>query len=236
MPMNASAIPTPAQHMPMPPPAPAQPAVIPLPVPAQQPATMPPQTINFNAYVDKARRVYDKYSSSSSSEEYENSFDATSELQAIVKTIRAQAYKVSFAGKQDAINAIAEIALEMLDEGGSTLSSEIRKGFYWDSAGDAIERIIDSHSPKEISILQQDGDLVKELDGLKESAAEYALDVGLDGAIEKLTGSVSDGEEEEDKEDDGGRGHIAAGPSQPPAVLQGAAAFGQTVAAPLVVG
>lgn len=72
---------------------------------------MQTQTVNFNAYVDKAHRVYDKYSSSSSSEEYDNSFDATSGLQAIVETIRAQAYKVSFAGKQDATNAIAEIAL-----------------------------------------------------------------------------------------------------------------------------
>ena len=118
---------------------------------------MQTQTVNFNAYVDKAHRVYDKYSSGSSSEEYDNSFDATSELQATVETIRAQAYKVSFAEKQDAMNAIAEIALEMLEEGGSTLSSEIRKGFYWDSAGDAIEPIIDRLSPEEISILQQVG-------------------------------------------------------------------------------
>lgn len=53
----------------------------------------------------------------------------------------------------------------MLEEGGSTLASEIRKGFYWQSAGDAIERIIDSLSPEEVSILQQDGDLMKDLGG-----------------------------------------------------------------------
>lgn len=84
--------------------------------------------------------------------------------------------------------------------------------------------------------MQQDGDLVKELGGLKESAAEYGLDVGLDGAIEKLTGSASDGEEEEDEKGNGDWEHIAAGPFQPPAVLQGASAFGQTAAARLVVG
>ena len=118
----------------------------------------------------------------------------------------------------------------MLEGGGSTLASEIRKGFYWQSAGDAIERIIDSLSQEGISILQQDGDLVKELGGLKETAAEYGLDVGLDGAIEKLTGS------EEDEKGNGDWEHIAAGPLQPPAVLQGASAFWQTAAAPLVVG
>lgn len=114
--------------------------------------------------------------------------------------IRAQAYKVSFAGKQDVINAIAEIALEMLEEGGSTLSSEIREDFYWDNAGDAIERIIESLAPEEISILRQDGDLVKESGGLKENATEYGLDV------------------------------------YPPAVSQGATAFGQPAAASLIVG
>ena len=111
MPMNASAVPMPPQHMAIPPSAPAQQAVVPPSAPAQQPTTMQTQTIDSNACFDKAHRVYDKYSSSSSSEKYDNSFDATSELQAIVKTIRAQAYKVSFAGKQDAMNAIAEIAL-----------------------------------------------------------------------------------------------------------------------------
>lgn len=202
-------------------------APMPPPAPAQQSTAIPLQTIDFNTYVDKVHNVYNKYSSSSSSEEYNNSFDATSEIEAIVKTIRAQAFKVSFAGKQDAINAIAEIALEILDDGGSTLSSEIRKGFYWESAGDAIERIIDGLSREEILVLRRDGDLVRELDGLKESAAGFGLDVGLDGAMMKITGSASDGEEEEEEE---------GGPSQPPTVSKSASAFGQTAAVPLVVG
>ena len=79
-------------------------------MPAQQSATMPTQDIDFNAYSDKVRRIYDKYSSSSSSKEHDNAFDATSEIEAIVKTITKQAYNVSFAGKQDAMNTIVEIA------------------------------------------------------------------------------------------------------------------------------
>ena len=148
---------------------------------------MPTQTIDFDVYIGKVRGIYNKYSSSSS-KEYDNSFDATAEIETIVTKIKTQAKNVSFAGKQDAINAIAEIASEMLEEGGSTLSSEIRKGYYWGSAGDAIEEIIHTLTPEEISILQEDGDLAKELQQLSESAAEYALDIELGDAIEKISG------------------------------------------------
>jgi hypothetical protein len=90
-------------------------------------------------------------------------FDATSEIEGIVKTIEKLALSVNLAGKQDATNAILEVGSEMLGEGGSTLSSEIRKGYYWQTLGDAIERIIDSLAPEEMSVLQEDGESAKEV-------------------------------------------------------------------------
>ena len=132
------------------------------------------------------RRVYNKYSGGSSRQEYDKASDAIDEIEAIVKTIRAQFNKVSFAGKQDAISAIADIAWVMLEEGGSELASEIQKSFYWGSIGDAVEGIVDSLSPEEIAILQEDGELMKQLLELSQgAAAEHAIDIGLDKTLAK---------------------------------------------------
>jgi hypothetical protein len=46
----------------------------PMPAPAQQPPAMPAQIIDFDMYVAKMRGVYNRYSSSASSKEYDNSF------------------------------------------------------------------------------------------------------------------------------------------------------------------
>jgi len=155
-------------------------------MPAQQRPTVPTQTIDFNAYISNVRRVYNKYSGGSSRQEYDKASDAIDEIEAIVKTIRAQSNKVSFAGKQDAISAIADIAWVMLEEGGSELASEIQKSFYWGSIGDAVEGIVDSLSPEEIAILQEDGELMKQLLELSQgAAAEHAIDIGLDKTLAK---------------------------------------------------
>lgn len=120
---------------------------------------MPTQTIDFDNYIDKVRKLYDKYSSGSSSKEYDNAMDATGDIEHIVKTIRKQASKVAFEGKQDAMSAITEIALEMLEEGGSTLSSEIRKGYDWATVGNAIEGILDQLSSEEVALLREHGEI-----------------------------------------------------------------------------
>lgn len=141
------------------------------------------------------RKVYDKYSSSSSSKEYDNASDAIEEIEAIVKMIKNQASKASFAGKQDAMDTIVEIASEVLEEGGSTLDSEIRKSFDWSAVGGAIESILGHLSPAEIEVLQQDGELAMELRQLAEGARDYALEPDLEESIAKLS-KPSDGGDE----------------------------------------
>jgi hypothetical protein len=195
-PAQQSVMPQPAkQESVMPSPVPKQESATPATVPAQQRTNMPTQTIDINSYVNKVRGIYNKYSSSSSSKEYDNSFDATSEIEAIVEKIKIQANNVSFAGKQDAITAILEIGLEMIQEDGSTLASEIRKSYSWYGLGNAIDHIVDTLAAEEISVLQEDGALAKDLNELRESAAEYAIDAELDDPYNKLTGE-SDGEDE----------------------------------------
>jgi hypothetical protein len=204
------------------------------PVTAQQTAPKPVQIIDFKSYIDKVLKIYDKYSSSSCSKEYDNAFDATDDIKTIIRTISKQASNVSFAGKQDAMITIVEICLEMLAEGGSTLSSEIRKGFYWTMVGNNIEIVLDSLSEDEMYTLQEDGGVAENLRLLKENAEEYALDPWLDGAIERLSKQpVEEGEEEEEEE--GAQEDNAAARSHPQTVLQSAPAFGQTAATPLVV-
>ena len=70
-------------------------------------------------------------------------------------------------------------------------------------------RIIDRLSRDELYILQEDGNLVNELEQCKWTAEDHALDMCLDGAIEKLLNGLSDEEYEEDSEDDGAQGDDA---------------------------
>lgn len=159
------------------------------------PAPAPTQTIDIEAYTNKVRGIYNKYSSSSSSKEYDNSFDATSEIEAVVGKIKKQVNNLSFAGKQDAITAILEIGLEMLLQDGSTLASEIRKSYSWYGVGNAIDHIVDTLTPDELHELQTDGQMANDVDQLRQAAAEYAIDVELDDPFNKLDGR-SHGEEE----------------------------------------
>lgn len=156
---------------------------------------MPTQTIDINAYTNKVRGIYNQYSSSSSSKEYDNPFDATSEIEAVIEKIKKQTNNLSFAGKQDAITAILEIGLEMIQEDGSTLASEIRKSYSWYGVGNAIDHIVDTMTPDELHVLQEDDSLAKDVDQLRQAAAEYGINAGLDDPFNKLHGA-SDGEDE----------------------------------------
>lgn len=155
------------------------------------------------------RNIYDEYSSNSGGAEYKNAGSAIKEIEAIVTTIKGQIPYLSFARKQDALDAIVDISLMMLESTRSTLAHEIQKSYYFPALGDAIERIIDRLSRDEISILQRDGNLVNELEQCKWTAEDHALDMCLDGAIEKLLNGLSDEEYEEDSEDDGAQGNDA---------------------------
>jgi hypothetical protein len=209
-------------------------ANIPPPIPAPQRAPKPYQHVDFNACIKRVRKIYDKYSSGSGGKEYANASHTIREIEAIIHKIRDQVPHVSFAGKQDAMNAIVDIAVEMLESTRSTLAHEIRKSYYWHTLGDAIERIIDRLSPEEIAILQEDGTLANELCQLKESADD---DLCLDGAIDKLSGASDEEDEEDDGDDEGDEHHSAqeddaVGPSNPPMVLQSASAIEQTAMPP----
>jgi hypothetical protein len=70
--------------------------------------------------------------------------------------MRKKAPKASFAGKQNAINAIVDIALEILKECGSTLAHETSKNYYWHTVADAIDGLLDYLSPEETTISQAD--------------------------------------------------------------------------------
>jgi hypothetical protein len=124
------------------------------------------------------------------------------EIEAIISTIEGHVPHVSFSGKQDAINAIIEIALEVVESEGSTLASEIRKSYYFGGIDDTIKGIIDGFSPEEITILQEDGNMAKELEQLKASVDEWVMEKDLFiKAIEKVTGEPEEEEEEEEEEE-----------------------------------
>jgi hypothetical protein len=88
----------------------------------------------------------------------------------------------------------------VVESEGSTLASEIRKSYDWYGVDDTINRIIDEFSPEEIAILQEDGNMAKELAQLRNAVHSYGMRGLFGGAIDKLTG-VSDEAYEELEED-----------------------------------
>lgn len=169
---------------------------------AQRSAPAPAQTIDFRRYVDKVDKVYDKYSSSSCSKEYDNAFDAVDDIDKIVKTIRKVADKVSFAGKQDAISAIIDIALAVVATEGSKLASQIRKNSGMIDFAAAIIGIVDQCSADEIDILQRGEELAQELHELADNADRYCLDLELGPCLERIGGALymTDESDSEDHE------------------------------------
>ena len=181
---------------------------------SQERSKAPSKYIDFDSYTKKVRKIYDKYSSSSSAIEYKNSGSAIEEIKALVKKIEGQVRHVSFSRKVSALEAIVDISMWMLESERGTLAHEIRKNYYFPGLGYTVGRIIDRLPRKELLLLQDNGSLIDDIDRCNAIADEdYALHMGLEGVIDKLTNELSDEEDEEDSEQDGALVHDAGGSS-----------------------
>jgi hypothetical protein len=93
--------------------------------------------------------------------------------------------------------------LEVVESKGSTLASEVRKSYYFRGTDDTIKGIIDGFSPEEIKILQEDGNMAKELEQLRASVDEWVIEKDLFvKAIKKVTGEPEEEDEEDEEESD----------------------------------
>jgi hypothetical protein len=137
--------------------------------------------------LNQVQNIYSHYSSSSGTKEYDNSFDATEEIEEIVKTVRDSVTPdTPFSEKVRAIGVILEISNQIVEGDNSTLGSEIRKQLYFPEIGAAVTRIVDMLLPEELGALQADGQLADEMISARKTAKDYALDVELDGVIGKI--------------------------------------------------
>jgi hypothetical protein len=117
-----------------------------------------------NDALNQLQDVYSHYSDSRGSKEYDNSFQASEEIGEIMKEVRDSVTPdASFGAKVKAIRVILQISNEVIEEGGSTLASEIRKQFYNLPVGSAVTHIFNMLSPEELAALQADGALADEL-------------------------------------------------------------------------
>lgn len=152
--------------------------------------------------LNQVQNIYSHYSSSSGSKEYDNSFDATEEIEEIVKEVGdGVTPDAPFGEKVRAIGVLLEISNEIVEGDNSTLGSEIRKQFYFPVIGGAVTRIVDMLLPEELGALQADGQLADELISARKTAKDYALNVELDGVIDKI--AMEDYMSEDEDEDMG---------------------------------
>jgi hypothetical protein len=160
-----------------------------------------------NDALNQLQDVYSHYSDSRGSKEYDNSFQASEEIGEIIEEVRDSVTPdASFGAKVKAIRVILQISNEVIEEGGSTLASEIRKQFYNLPVGSAVTHIFNMLSPEELAALQADGALADELIAARQVAEDYALEVGLDDVIERVAMedymSEDEDEDEEQKENE----------------------------------
>jgi len=153
-----------------------------------------------NDPLNQLHDVYNRYSDSRGSKEYDNSFQATEEIGEIIEEVRDSATPdASFGTKIRAISVILQISNEVVEGDSSTLGSEIRKQFYNLLVGSAVTHIFDMLLPEELAALQADGALANELIGARQIAEDYALEVGLDDVINRVAMEdyMSEDEDEE---------------------------------------
>ncbi|KAF2764817.1 hypothetical protein EJ03DRAFT_15170 [Teratosphaeria nubilosa] len=130
-----------------------------------------------------------KYSSSRGSKEFENAFDATSDIEdSISKILAAAGVPASARTQKNASEALCKIADTITEEHSSTLESEVRKHFDGDrSIAEAMIKIICSRdtTAKNILVTAESGrdTLSNRLENLAKKY--YALEMGFDEVLDE---------------------------------------------------
>jgi hypothetical protein len=143
--------------------------------------------MDFGPYLNRVRKIYNKYSSSSSSKEYENSFDARADIEKVIEAVKDQvSADIAFNTKQSAIYVLLDIVEEILQGNDSTLGSEVRKMFDFWVVGKAVDHILACCDPAEIQSLKVTGNMFRVLSETKADADHYCLILHLDDALSTL--------------------------------------------------
>lgn len=154
---------------------------------------------HFGQHIQEVHAIFKKYSSYSDRQEHENAGTAKDEIDAILQTVQAQAttHEASFSAKQNAIGVVVEIARAVINESDpSILGHDLRDDLVWLPVASSISAILDTLLPEELAALQADGEMAQKLRGLRYSAGQYSLDIGLSESIDKLYLEDSDAEDD----------------------------------------
>jgi hypothetical protein len=143
--------------------------------------------MDFGPYLNRVRKIYNRYSSSSCSREYENSFGARADIEKVIEDVKGQVSgDTAFDTKQNAVYVLLDIVEEILEGDGSTLGSEARKMFdYW-VVGKAVDHILAAMHPDELHTLKMGGNMFRALSETKAHADRYCLILYLDDPLNGL--------------------------------------------------
>lgn len=151
------------------------------------------RVIDFSGYMrDVLYILNEKYRSSSSSREYEMSFDAARDIETVISEIEEEAHpEVSWSNKLKALEMLLDIGDSIVEGDSSTLGSEVRKSFQRDShISSAMSSIISSMTGEErrrVSGLDDDDvGLIDKVEDLVASADGYGMNMHMNEVLELL--------------------------------------------------
>lgn len=151
---------------------------------------------DFNTFVEKVRKVFEKYSSYHDRIEYDNSIKVNTEIERILESIQLEAVQdIPFEAREQALQAAIEIAM-IIDGERSILGKLMREDLPQLPFKSTISRILDTLTPEELAALQADGEIAKSLREIRSRWEDHALDLEIDDSIDRLW------LEESDQEDD----------------------------------
>ena len=147
------------------------------------------QIVDFRSFLHDVGEIWDKYSSSSGSKEYENSGPATEEFQELISALgNTVTDEMSYGSKKNALMTLLAIGEEIVDAPSSCLGSEVRKDFQYDtSLAGSLCQITGEMTREEQRQIANDSEFVKGVKHLREGAKGYGFDLDLDQLLARLT-------------------------------------------------
>lgn len=144
------------------------------------------------------QNVFKAYSSSDERTAHDNLIKAKPEIDQIFLSVAEQVtQQTPFEAKAQALNATTEIADWIINEGDrGFIGKNIRGSLPHMPLSSTISHILDMLLPEELAALQADGEIPRAVLNLRLRAEAYALDLRINGSIDRLWLEESDQEDE----------------------------------------
>lgn len=157
---------------------------------------MSTDVLDFTRFLKEVQRVFETYNNYDDWTAHDDSIKVAPKIDRIFRSITGEILEESpFEAKAQALSTTIEI-VEWIMKDRSAIGHDVRQDLPSMALEPTISQILDILLPEELAALQADGEIPKALRGLRGHAEAYALDLKIDGSIDRLWLEESDQEDE----------------------------------------